>query len=133
MKLSKESRYGLTGLSYLAQQLPTDDVAQIKEIAEAMDLPQAYLSKIFHKLTRHRIVRSYRGRARGFQLARPAAEISVREVVEALEGPDLFERCIFWDGPCSEADSCPLHATWAEVRPHLRERLDRMNLSDLPA
>ncbi len=133
MKLSKQSRYGLMGLSYLAQERAADDVTQVKEIAEAMDLPLAYLSKIFHTLTRHRIVRSYRGRARGFRLARSAEEISVREVVEALEGPDLFERCIFWDGPCSQADACPLHATWAAVRPQLRERLDRMSLADLPA
>ncbi|MFB6286390.1 MAG: Rrf2 family transcriptional regulator [Candidatus Bipolaricaulia bacterium] len=131
MKLSKHSHYGLTGLSYLAQHLSPDETAQVNEVAEAMDLPQAYLAKIFHQLSRHRIVRSYRGRSRGFQLARPADEISVREVVEALEGPDLFERCIFWDGPCSHTDSCPLHASWAEVRPQVRERLEHMSVADL--
>ena len=133
MKLSKQSRYGLTGLSYLAQCLSPDDTAQVKEIAEAMDLPRAYLAKIFHQLSRHRIVRSHRGRTRGFQLARSADEISVREVVEALEGADLFERCIFWDGPCSATDACPLHESWAAVRPLLRERLERMSLADLPS
>jgi len=132
VKLSKQSRYGLTGLSYLAHQLRPDETAQVKEVAEAMDLPEAYLAKIFHQLSRHRIVRSYRGRSRGFQLARAADEISVREVVEALEGPDLFERCIFWDGPCAETDACPLHESWAAVRPQLRDRLDRMSLAEMP-
>jgi len=98
-----------------------------------MDFLQAYLAKIFHQISRHRMVCSYRGRSRGFRLARPADEISVREVVEALEGPDLFERCIFWDGPCSDTDPCPLHTSWAEVRPQVRERLEHMSLADLSA
>lgn len=130
MKLSRESRYGLSGLAYLARQ-PAGTILQAGEVAEAAGLPPLFLSKIFGRLTRYGLLRSYRGRDRGYALARPADEISVREVLEAIEGPDVFQRCVFWSDTCSELDPCPLHDTWRTVRPMVADLLDRVSLDQV--
>jgi len=127
MKLSRESQYGLEGLGYLAAQ-PEGSILQVVEIADGADLPKAFLAKIFRKLAVYGIVISHRGKERGFQLARAASEINAREVIEAIEGPDIFTRCIFWSGVCSTESPCQLHDVWAKVRPMLAEQLEEMTL-----
>ena len=129
MKLSRESQYGLEGLGYLAEQ-PDGAILQIVEISEGASLPKAFLAKIFRKLSLYGIVISHRGKERGFQLARPADAINVREVVEAIEGPDLFSRCIFWSAVCSNDNPCNLHEVWAKIRPLLTEELENVSVAD---
>lgn len=130
MKLSRESRYGLAGLVYLAAQ-PPGALLQAARLAEAEGLPPMFLAKILRKLTRHGILRSFRGRQRGYALARAPRDISVREVLEAIEGPDLFERCVFWSDLCSEAEPCLLHDTWKTVRPVMASLMDHISLEDV--
>ena len=128
MKLSRESQYGLEGLGYLAGQ-PVGAILQIAEIAEGADLPKAFLAKIFRKLSVYGIVVSHRGKDRGFELSRPSDEINVKDVVEAIEGPDIFTRCIFWSGVCSQNEPCQLHSIWAKIRPMLAEELELMSIT----
>lgn len=127
MKLSRESHYGLIGLGYLAEQ-PEGAILQIAEIAEGADLPKAFLAKIFRKLSLYGIVISHRGKERGFQLSRAPDEISVRDVVESIEGPDIFSRCIFWSSICSNDSPCNLHNVWARIRPMLVEELESISI-----
>lgn len=130
MKLSRESRYGLQGLAYLASQ-PPGTILQAAEVAEAAGLPPMFLSKIFGKLTRHGILRSFRGRERGYGLARPARDISAREVLEAIEGPDVFQRCVFWSDVCSDQNPCLLHDTWRTARPMVADLIGRVSLEEV--
>jgi Rrf2 family protein len=129
MKLSRESEYGLAGLLYLARHRP-GTVLAVRAVAEAQALPRMFLAKTFSRLARHGLLRSHRGRRRGYELARSPREISVREILESIEGRDLFERCIFWGTGCSERRPCLLHDTWKMVRPQLRDRLTTMTLAD---
>jgi Rrf2 family transcriptional regulator, iron-sulfur cluster assembly transcription factor len=130
VKLSKESKYGLTGVLYLATQ-PEGTVRHVGEIAEATGIAYPFLAKICSRLAGGGILRSYRGRARGYGLARPAATISVREVVEAIEGPDLFRRCVFWSDACSESHPCVMHELWRQVRPRMADLMERTSVADL--
>lgn len=130
MKLSRESRYGLHGLAYLARQ-PPGAILQAAEVAEASGLPPLFLSKIFGRLTRHGILLSFRGRERGYSLARPARDISVKEVLEAIEGSDVFGRCVFWSDACSDQNPCPLHDTWQTVRPMVADLMGRVSLEEI--
>ncbi|HET7263976.1 MAG TPA: Rrf2 family transcriptional regulator [bacterium] len=129
MKLSRESEYGLVGLVYLARQR-AGTVMAVKAIAAAEALPAMFLAKTFSRLARHGILRSYRGRRRGYQLARSAREISVREILEGIEGPDLFTHCVFWSKSCSEERPCALHETWKAIRPQARDLASKMTLAD---
>jgi Rrf2 family protein len=130
MKLSKESQYGIIGLVFLATQ-PPGTIWQINQVARGADLPQAFLSKIFRKLANHGILRSYKGGVeRGYSLLKPAKEISLKEILEAIEGPDLFQRCVFWSDKCSDAEPCMLHEVWKTIRPMVSDRLAQLSLED---
>lgn len=72
---------------------------QLAAIAGVQGLPQSFLAKIFQKFTQYGLVRSFRGATRGYTLSKPAAEISLREVLEAIEGPEIFDHCIFMEPP----------------------------------
>jgi Rrf2 family transcriptional regulator, iron-sulfur cluster assembly transcription factor len=129
MKLSRESEYGLAGMIYLARQRP-GTVLAVKTVADAEALPRMFLAKTFSRLARHGILRSHRGRQRGYELARSPRAISVREILEGIEGPELFTRCIFRSDGCSEWRPCLLHETWKVVRPQVKDLLARMTLAD---
>lgn len=131
MKLSKESQYGLAAVIELAA-APPGAYLQARRLADAQGLPGAFLPKILHKLVRHGILRSLRGgRERGYALARAPHTITVREIVDVIEGPGLLDRCVFWSDACSEARPCLLHDLWKEVRPTVVAALERVTLADL--
>ena len=130
MKLSRESEYGIQGLIHLSQQ-PPGTVMQLAAIAEAQGLPLSFLAKIFQKLTQYGLIRSFRGATRGYTLSRPPGEISLREVLEAIEGPGLFEHCIFWSHHCAEDNPCILHEGWKQIKPKLTAMMEVTTLQDL--
>lgn len=132
MKLSTESRYAILALVVLAGK-PADTVVEAGTVAEEAGVPAPFLSKTFAKLTRHGILSSHRGRVRGYSLARSSADISLREVLEAIDGPDLFQRCVFWTDTCDDEAPCPLHPAWKDLRPKITEAMGGTSLADVAA
>lgn len=130
MKLSQESRQALNALTYLARQ-PKGDVVESAEIATALDISPAFLSKILQRLGRAGFVSGHRGAVRGYSLARKAGEINVRDVAIAIDGDDLFNRCVFWSQPCSNNTPCILHEEWAKVRPEIENDLAELTIEAL--
>lgn len=130
MRLSRETEYGLRALIGMARRPPTT-VQPVGEIAAHAGLPAGFLAKIFQKFTRHGLVRSHRGRVRGYSLGRDPGEITLRQVVEATEGPEFFQRCLFWDHRCGESNPCLLHCAWQEIKPHLTVFFDATTLASL--
>jgi len=109
-------QHALRALLYLAGQEGRGPVLG-REIAAAEGIPRPYLAKILHDLRRRGFLRSTRGPGGGYALARPAGQIRVGEVLEALDGKrDLRTRCLLGQGPCTSAESCLLHEHWAAVR-----------------
>jgi len=86
MHLNRGVEYGIEGLTYLAQ-VGSDRSTLLREVSRATSIPETFLSKIFQRLVRSGLVRSRRGFRGGFLLARPASQITLREVVESLQGP----------------------------------------------
>lgn len=130
MKLSRESDYGLRGLLALARR-PLQQGRMLAEIAATERLPYSFLAKIFRKLAQHRIVAAHRGAHRGYTLTRRPEAITVLEVLEAIEGPDLSERCLVWDRECSLQHCCLLHRQTSAARRALLTSLERTTLADL--
>jgi Rrf2 family protein len=130
MHLSRETEYGLKAMIYLAQRPPAT-VLTLHQIAEAKGLPVGFLAKTLQKLARRGVLQSFRGRQRGYCLARAPSQIRLREVLEAIEGANLTERCIFWGRRCGEAHPCILHSGWLEVRPSLTAFFDATTLARL--
>ncbi len=130
MKLTKETEYGLQGLTSLAMH-PQGTVMPAADVAKAVGTTVGFMSKILQRLGDAEIVRGHRGNPRGYSLAKRPERITVREIVELLEGSDIFERCIFWSEPCSESNSCPLHHVWKRVRPQVRAQFSALTVRDL--
>lgn len=130
MRLRRETEYAIRALIFLAQR-PKGTICSAPEVAEALAIPGGFLSKIFQRLSSHGLVRSHRGRQRGYSLTRPGAKISMRKILESIEGMDLFERCVFWEDRCGDRDPCLLHRDWSQIKPRVLARLERKTLADL--
>lgn len=132
MQLTKESDYALTGLAELVAS-GDDAPLPLSRIAEARNLPEAYLARIFRRLARQGILDAKRGRGNGYSLSRPANSISLRDVIEAVEGPSVFTRCLLWRDHCSDENPCPIHHRLKELRPRVEELLETTSLADYVA
>ncbi len=132
MRLTRGADYGARGIIYLAA-MPPDSVVLVKDIASAEGLPESYLSKIFQDLAKDGLVRSHRGAKGGFSLARPAEEITLRQVIEAIEGPIAVSRCLSASESCDSETTCPMRPVLAEAQVQLVAVLDRTTLKDLCA
>jgi len=101
MELTRKGEYAIRGIIYLAQQ-PPGKMSLISEIAEAVDAPQTFLAKIFQNFAKQGIVNSYRGTGGGFTLGRLPSDITLREIVEAVEGALIPNRCFIGKGNCDK-------------------------------
>ena len=102
-----------------------------RDIAGAMEIPDNYLPQILGSLVKAGIVRSTVGRLGGYELARPPASISLREVIEIGEGPIRSEKCVLRGGPCYWGDKCAMHDAWIEAERALTDKLGRTTFADL--
>jgi Rrf2 family protein len=127
LELSSEGRYALRALVYLAwvgERVTADRIS-----AEAR-IPRRLLARVMAKLSRADLVESGQGRGGGSRLARPASEITLREAVEAVEGPFGLTRCIMEDRACGEGRPCTLHEAWEEGQQTILEYLDAQTLKE---
>ena len=109
LELSSEGRYALRALLYLAW--IGERVTAQRISAEAL-APRRQLARILAKLSHARLVESEQGRSGGSRLARPATQITLREAVEAVEGPFGVTRCIVEERACGEGAPCAMHEAW---------------------
>ena len=86
MHLNRGVEYGIEGLLYLARN-GKGRITLLREVSRATAIPETFLSKIFQRLVRSGLICSRRGFRGGFHLARPASQITLRDVIEALQGP----------------------------------------------
>jgi Rrf2 family protein len=130
MQLTREGDYGIRSVLYLARQ-PYKKISFVTEISEDYKIPRSFLAKILQKLVKAKIVRSYRGVKGGFSLARQAKDISVLDVLEAIEGKLAMNVCLADKKKCDFSRSCPIHSVWANVQSKVAEVLKKSNFEDL--
>ncbi|MDD2321430.1 MAG: Rrf2 family transcriptional regulator [Geobacteraceae bacterium] len=130
MELTRKGEYAIRGILYLARQ-PRGQVSLVGEIAEASEVPKTFLAKILQNFVKVGLVSSSRGTGGGFMLARPAEQITLREVVEAVEGPIMPNRCLIGAGTCERDVSCPVHPVWEKVRREIVAILDGVTIAEL--
>jgi Rrf2 family protein len=111
LELSSEGRYALRALVYLAW---AGERVTADRISTEAHIPRRLLARILAKLSHAGLVESEQGRSGGSRLARPAGKITLRETVEAIEGPFGVTRCIMEDRACGEGAPCALHEAWEE-------------------
>lgn len=129
MRLARESRYAIEALLVLAGREP-GTVMGAREIADQAQLPAAFLSKILRSLALGGVLRSRRGK--GYALERAPEEVSIDEVLRAIEGDEvIWETCIFWREGCDADHPCPLHFRWAELKPGIRQAMGSVTLAEV--
>jgi Rrf2 family protein len=104
-------------------------------VARSEKLPHAYIEQLVRELRRAALVTATRGKAGGYQLARPAADISLAEAVRALDGPLLEMPCAGADNleTCDRPQDCSVHEVFSRVHDSLEETLSTMTLADVVA
>lgn len=130
IKLTRKGEYAIRGIIYLAQQ-PEGRICLLAEVAEGADVPATFLAKIFQDFGRIGLVQSFRGAGGGFTLARPATQITLRQVVEAVEGPIIPNHCLAGPRLCSRSATCRAHEVWQTVQNRVVDALDGVTLAEL--
>jgi len=130
MKLTTRSRYGTRMLLDLAQNGGNGPV-RVSEIASRQGISVKYLEKLSRILKKAGLIRSMRGSKGGHLLAKPPADISMGEIVRALEGDLNLVTCWTERTSCPRLKTCVTSRLWQEVSKALLERLDAMSLEEL--
>ena len=124
---TRRTDYGIRALIYLASH--QNERSKASEIAEAMDIPTKFLHQVLQELQRGQLVTSRPSRSGGYSLARDPANISVLDIVEALEGPIKAAECALRGGPCHWEDVCALHWVWSSAQQALADQLGSATLA----
>lgn len=129
MKLSTQADYAVRTVYELSCH-DVGAVVQTRDIAGAQGLPEPYLAKVIQSLVRAGVLRTSRGIHGGVSLTRPPAEITVREVFEAVDGPLELHRCRQRPHTCGDS-VCGTHGFWANVERVLTTELESTNFEAL--
>ncbi len=105
----------------------------IRDIAAKAEIPPAYLAKLIKRLADSDLVYSKRGISGGTWLKRPAKEISLLEISEAIDGKKWIGRCLLGLEECSDQRACPTHEFWAQNRARIEKQLRGTSLADVAA
>jgi Rrf2 family protein len=130
LQITRQTEYAIRGLQELARRQDEAPV-QLKVIAGACEVSEAFLAKIFQMLAQAGIVKSHRGVKGGFSMGRDAREITLREIVEVCEGGIVLNHCLRKVDPCKDADTCQVAHVWREAQSALTGALDRTCLADV--
>lgn len=112
---SKKCEYGLQAVLYMAAK-ESGCVCPSDEIARMLQIPKEFVSKILQSLTSSGIVESRKGKSGGFLLAKNPAKIKLIDIVEAIDGLEIFNSCVLGFPECSPDQPCPVHDKWGELR-----------------
>lgn len=127
--ISKTAEYALRAVLHLAQR--DSGSVPATDIARALRLPENYLSKILHNLGRAGVVDAERGRGGGFSLARPAAKLTLAEVIEPFDELAARRECLLGRPACSDRSPCAAHEQWAAVSEHVQDFFHNTTVADL--
>jgi len=130
MELTRKGEYAIRGIVYLAGR-PIDKVCLLSDIAAAVDVPPTFLAKIFQQFSKMGLVKSFRGTGGGFMLGRLPEKITLLEVVEAVEGPIIPNRCVGTPADCERSGTCNVHPVWMRVQEEVRGALAGVTLKEL--
>ncbi|CAN5519381.1 hypothetical protein BH20CHL7_BH20CHL7_11130 [soil metagenome] len=129
LELTRRGDYAVRAMLALAA--PDGDWMSVTRIAGAMVIPERFLPRVMRDLVDARLVEARTGRSGGYRLARPAAAITLLDVIDAIEPADDERRCVMRGIPCGVDGRCAVHATFDEARVAHRRRLAESTLAAL--
>jgi Rrf2 family protein len=130
MQITRQADYALRAMLYLAHLEPNERAAT-SQIAEAKQIPPSFLAKIISQLSIAGLIHTSRGARGGVSLARKPENISLLDVVEAIDGPITLNECTQDPSTCVFGDSCPIHDVWCETQAELVRKLKNATFDKL--
>ncbi|NMB61662.1 MAG: Rrf2 family transcriptional regulator [Chloroflexi bacterium] len=122
MQITRQADYAMRTIIFLSRLNP-DEKAPTSIIAEKQHIPSSFLAKIISQLSVAGLIHTSRGAHGGVSLARSPQDISVLEVIEAIDGPVMLNECTYNPGICIFTENCPMHSMWCEMRNDLLDKL----------
>ena len=130
IRISKLADYAVVILSVMAEQ--PNKLMSATSVSEITKLPEPTVSKVLKLLSKSGLLESKRGTAGGYLLAKVAGEITIREIIRAIDGPVLITSCSDGEVPdCSLSECCTLRGKWDGVNEAVRSALDGVTLADM--
>jgi Rrf2 family protein len=130
LRLSKKTDYALLAMRHLAANADRGAVSA-RELAETYDIPAELLAKVLQKLVRGRLLESQQGIRGGYALARPAAAMSVADVIQAVDGPLMVTACSESDHSCDQFSKCNIRDPLWRIKDRIVETLAATSVAEL--
>lgn len=130
MLLSNACVYGLRASVYLAA-VKEESYVSIKKISSDLDISHHFLTKVLQQLTSANLMESMKGPKGGVRLTQETNDITLLEIVAAIDGMDILTECALGLPGCGSAKPCPIHDKWADTRDEIRKMLSETSLQEL--
>ena len=130
MQITRQADYAVRAIYYLSM-IGTDKRASTSKIAKEQHIPPSFLAKIISQLSVAGLLHTSRGARGGVSLARDPKDITMLDVVEAIDGPILLNECVADSGNCDFTEDCPMRPIWCDAQKHLVESLDSTKFANL--
>ena len=135
LRLSKKADYALIAMKHLAVrgERGSQGASSAREIAEQYDVPIELMAKVLQRLVRRSLLQSHQGTHGGYQLARGPAQISVADVIQAIDGPVMVTACSSEGGSCEQFAKCNVRDPLWRVRERILAALGECTIAELAA
>ena len=130
LRLSKKADYALLAMRHLAAHAERDAMPA-RELAEAYDIPSELLAKVLQQLVRARLLESHQGIRGGYGLGQPAAQISVADVIQAIDGPLTVTACSDTDHSCDQYAKCNIRDPLWKIKDRIISALAATSVAEL--
>ena len=132
MQITRQADYAVRAVLHLAR-TGNAERAATSMIAKEQNIPPSFLAKIISQLSIAGLLHTSRGARGGVTLAREPKDITLLEVVEAIDGPIQLNECVANDGICTFEENCPIRPVWCDAQDQLVNRLRGTNFADMLA
>jgi Rrf2 family protein len=132
LRLSKKADYALIAMKHLAVRGDRSS-SSAREIAEQYDIPIELMAKVLQRLVRRGLLRSHQGTRGGYELARRPSEVSVADVIQAIEGPVTVTACTTDEGQCEQYSKCNVRDPLFKIRARILAALGECTIAELAA
>ena len=130
MIYSRSAEYAIRAFVNLSR-VPEGKYAMVRQIAQQEEIPTHFLAKILQQLARKGLLRSSKGPTGGFTLRRKASEVSLMNIVEALDGLGDYDKCASGLAECNDEQPCGMHDSWNALRSRIIDYLKQTSIADI--
>ena len=131
MKLNTKARYAVRMMADIMKFGGDGGVVPLKDVAERQNLSKRYLSQLAMALKNAQLLKSVWGNQGGYKLGRPGTDISILEIIEAVDGPVSIIDCVFEDKICDRTHFCECRDLWSDINDAIVSKLSGFTLADL--